>query len=433
MIALHLWQSTLCAVVAALFALALRRASARTRHAIWLIASLKFLVPLAAFVSAGQALGAWLPMAALPAPGAFPWLDRSLALWRLDVTGTPATASSATAAPVLALATVWIAGALWLAGRRLLEWRRLTAIVRHASPLTSGREADALGRAIDRHPRAARVRLVQHESRIEPGVLGIVRPTLVWPAGLSDRLSDAELDAVMTHETCHIERRDNLAALAQVAVETVFWFHPMVWWIGARLVDERERACDEEVLEMGTDNRSYAEGIVKVCGFCLRVPAAFVAGVGGAGLSDRVEAILTCRTASAGAWARALPLALALVTVVIPIAVGAASMGPGAGQKEENVQKPGNGVTYPRLVREVKPNYTRAAMDAKIQGAVWLEAVVLEDGTVGTVRVTKSLDTEHGLDEEAVKAMKQWTFKPGTKDDKPVPVQIEVEMTFRLK
>ena len=108
-------------------------------------------------------------------------------------------------------------------------------------------------------------------------------------------------------------------------------------------------------------------------------------------------------------------------------------MAAGAGQKDEQVQKPGNGVTAPRIVREVKPNYTRDAMDAKIQGAVWLEAVVLEDGTVGTVKVTKSLDTEHGLDEEAVKAMKQWTFKPGTKDGKAVPVQIEVEMTFRLK
>jgi TonB family protein len=84
-------------------------------------------------------------------------------------------------------------------------------------------------------------------------------------------------------------------------------------------------------------------------------------------------------------------------------------------------------------VREVKPKYTKAAMDAKIQGAVWLEAVVLEDGTVGAVRVTKSLDTEHGLDVEAVNAMKQWTFKPGTKDGKAVPVQIDVEMTFRLK
>jgi TonB family protein len=427
MIALHLWQSTLCAAAAAGLALLLRHAPARTRHALWIIASVKFLVPLALFVSAGQAFAIWLPdAAALPAPGMFPWLERSLALWRLDVTDGRATASGPATAPLLALAALWIAGALSLAGRRVVEWRRLWAIVRQASPLTSGREVDALRRAIARHPRAARVRLVQHAAPTEPGVLGIRQPTLVWPAGLSVRLSDAELDAIMAHEICHVERRDNLAALAQVVVETVFWFHPMVWWIGARLVDERERACDEEVLEMGTDNRSYAEGIVKVCGFCLRAPAAFVAGVGGSRLSERVESILTWRGSAATRWTRALPLLLVLGMAAIPMAAG-------AGQTDEQVQKPGNGVTSPVLVREVKPKYTKAAMDAKIQGAVWLEAVVLEDGTVGAVRVTKSLDTEHGLDVEAVNAMKQWTFKPGTKDGKAVPVQIDVEMTFRLK
>jgi TonB family protein len=267
---------------------------------------------------------------------------------------------------------------------------------------------------------------VEHASPTEPGVLGIRRPTLVWPAGLTARLSDAELDAIMMHEICHIERRDNLAALAQVAVETVFWFHPMVWWIGARLVDERERACDEEVLEMGTDKRSYAEGIVKVCGFCLRAPAALVAGVGGSQISDRLKSILTWRRSALSGWTRALPLVLVLGMAAIPTAAGVA-------QKDDSVQKPGNGVTYPVLVREVKPNYTKDAMDAKIQGNVRLEAVVLEDGTVGTVRITKSLDTEHGLDVEAVNAMKQWTFKPGTKDGKAVPVQVEVEMTFTLK
>jgi TonB family protein len=427
MIAAHLWQSTLCAAVAALLALILRRASARTRHAIWLIASLKFLVPVALFVSVGQALAAWLPgAAALRAPGAFPWLDRSMALWRLDVVGARGLGSSTASAPLLALAALWIAGAFWLVTRRIAEWRRLLAMVRQASPLASGREADALSRAVERHPRAAHVTLVQHDSAIEPGVLGIARPTLVWPAGLSDRLSDAELDAIMTHEVCHIERRDNLAALAQVAVETIFWFHPMVWWIGARLVDERERACDEEVLEMGTDNRSYAEGIVKVCGFCLRAPAAFVAGVGGSQLSERLESILTWRQAAISGWTRTLPLVIVLGMAAIPMAAG-------AGQKDAQVQKPGNGVTSPVLVHDVKPKYTKAAMDAKIQGNVRLEAVVLEDGTVGTVRVARSLDVEHGLDEEAVKAMKQWTFRPGTKDGKAVPVQVEVEMTFRLK
>lgn len=431
MLAAHLWQSTLFAAIAALLAWGLRRSSARTRHAIWLVGSVKFLVPLSLFVAAGRITGGWLS-SALPASGAMQWLDRSMAFWRFDVIAAPAARSDGATSAILALTVIWIVGISVLAARRVAEWRRLSAIVRRSSELATGREADALGRAIARHSRGANVALLQHESPTEPGVFGIVHPRLVWPAGLTDRLSDAELDAIMAHEVCHVERRDNLAALLQVIVETVFWFHPMVWWIGARLVDERERACDEEVLEMGTDNRSYAEGIVKVCGFCLRAPAAFVAGVGGARLNDRVEGILTWRMSSTRGWTYLVPVALVLLTAGVPVAAGAVAHGRGPQQKEQ-AEKPGDGVTVPRIIREVKPQYTIEAKRAKIQGSVWLQAVVLKDGSVGDVTVTKSLDTVYGLDDEAVKAMKQWLFSPGTKDEKPVAVQIEVEMTFTLK
>jgi TonB family protein len=84
-------------------------------------------------------------------------------------------------------------------------------------------------------------------------------------------------------------------------------------------------------------------------------------------------------------------------------------------------------------VTEVKPQYTPEAMEARIQGTVRLEAVVLDTGEVGDVEVTESLDTVYGLDDEAVRAIRQWRFEPGTKDGKPVAVRIEVEMSFKLK
>ena len=87
----------------------------------------------------------------------------------------------------------------------------------------------------------------------------------------------------------------------------------------------------------------------------------------------------------------------------------------------------------PKLVHEVKPDYTREAMEAGIQGRVSLQAVVLESGLVGDVDIVDSLDTVYGLDEQAVKAIRQWQFEPGTKDGKPVAVQVEVEFTFKLK
>ena len=92
-----------------------------------------------------------------------------------------------------------------------------------------------------------------------------------------------------------------------------------------------------------------------------------------------------------------------------------------------------DGVTLPVTVRSVKPEYTAAAMQAQIEGRVLLDVVVLTDGKVGEVTVNDSLDMEHGLDTRAVEAARQWLFKPGTKDGKPVAVRVALEMTFTLK
>jgi TonB family protein len=93
---------------------------------------------------------------------------------------------------------------------------------------------------------------------------------------------------------------------------------------------------------------------------------------------------------------------------------------------------PGSGVSDPTVIREVKPNYTSEAMRAKIQGQVWLDAVVEPNGTITQVRVAKSLDRQYGLDAEAIKAAQKWLFKPGYKDGKPVPVIITLILEFRL-
>jgi protein TonB len=99
----------------------------------------------------------------------------------------------------------------------------------------------------------------------------------------------------------------------------------------------------------------------------------------------------------------------------------------------QEIFTPKDGVTLPAPVRSVKPAYTAAAMDARIEGAVELAVVVLDDGKVGEVTVTQSLDKEYGLDTQAVEAARQWLFKPGTKDGKPVAVRVALQMTFTLK
>jgi periplasmic protein TonB len=109
-------------------------------------------------------------------------------------------------------------------------------------------------------------------------------------------------------------------------------------------------------------------------------------------------------------------------------------MGPGyGGGFGGGAYRPGSGITLPTVVREVKPAYTADAMRAKVQGSVWLECIVMPDGTVGEVKVTRSLDPIFGLDQEAIKAAKMWRFRPGMRQGEPVPVIITIELTFTLR
>jgi TonB family protein len=119
---------------------------------------------------------------------------------------------------------------------------------------------------------------------------------------------------------------------------------------------------------------------------------------------------------------------LTLAGVVLLTFIGVARA-----QEPSSVARPGEGVTTPQIEKEVKPVYTESAKKERIQGTVGMDVVVLADGSVGDVNVTQSLDKQHGLDDEAVKAVRQWRFVPGTKDGKAVPVLVEIEMTFTLK
>jgi protein TonB len=95
--------------------------------------------------------------------------------------------------------------------------------------------------------------------------------------------------------------------------------------------------------------------------------------------------------------------------------------------------QPGNGVTRPVLVREVKPAYTSDAMQARLQGSVFLQCVVRPDGSVGDVKLLRSLDSTFGLDLEAIKAARQWRFRPGTRLGEPVPVLVTIQLEFSLR
>jgi TonB family protein len=108
-------------------------------------------------------------------------------------------------------------------------------------------------------------------------------------------------------------------------------------------------------------------------------------------------------------------------------------VGPGSGGGfGGGAYRPGGAVTAPRLLSQVRPRYTVDAMEQRIQGSVTLEVVVTRDGRVGDVRVTRSLDAR-GLDEEAIKAVREWRFAPGRLSGQPVDVLAVVVMDFSIR
>ena len=177
--------------------------------------------------------------------------------------------------------------------------------------------------------------VMSSSSRLEPGVFGIRKPVLLLPEGIENRLTSAQLHMVLAHEMCHVRRPDNLTAAIHMIVEAVFWFYPLVWWIRARLVEERERACDEAVVQSGSDPEAYAEGILSVCKFYVESPFSCVSGISGSDLKKRIIRIMTERVARKLDLRRKLLLGgVGVLTVAVPVAFGLLHAPPGRAQSQ---------------------------------------------------------------------------------------------------
>ena len=306
---------------AGLLTLSLWQNHARTRHWIWLAASLKFLVPFSAII----AIGGWFgePLAPRVASPRIPILAGQIAQpFALPDTSFPVpdspTRRRSNPLPGTIVA-VWFCGFAAIMVKWRLKWRLRRPDCGYVPPLSGGREMEALRRV--QGGGAPPLRLVASAAKLEPGIFGIFRQVLWLPSGIGDYLSDTQLEAILAHELCHARRRDNLLSAIHMVVEAIFWFHPLVWWLGARLEQERECACDEEVLRLVGDPRAYAEGVLTVCEFYLTSPLACAAGVTGADLKKRVESIMANRFVRRLSFGKKALLAGAgLLAIAAPIA-----------------------------------------------------------------------------------------------------------------
>jgi uncharacterized protein (TIGR03435 family) len=190
------------------------------------------------------------------------------------------------------LAAIWAVGFLIVIGVWLAGWRQVAAILRNSHPDSGGRENAILGRIRERMRIKSPVALLVSQSAMEPGVIGIFHSMLLWPNGISESLGEDQVEAIIAHELAHVSRRDNLTAALAMFCTAIFWFHPLAWWMKARAMDMRERACDEAVILFGNRPEVYASSILRACEFSIDSPLASVSGITGSDLKERVRRIM---------------------------------------------------------------------------------------------------------------------------------------------
>jgi TonB family protein len=333
----HLWQATLLAGAVWMASCWLRQA--KTRHMIWLMAFAKFLLPPALLLLLARETGL-----------NFPWPARTEMIAAADagvllliaepVAQGPRSGAGAGHNEVYCVLT-----ALWLIGIALClaRWgwrrRRFAGVALAGEKVESGREAAMLEDMRSRLDVSRRVGLIVSLSFAGPVVWRALRPLIVLPRGLAERLSDAELESVLAHELFHVKRFDNLFGSLQMFVCCLFWFHPLVWLIDRKLIEEREVMCDERVILSGAAPDAYAASLWKVVQFGFGWPVNGVSRAAGSNLKRRIKLMMNARHLSKSS---AASRALAGITFVALIALAAAmalfSRGGAAGAKAQNDQ-----------------------------------------------------------------------------------------------
>ncbi len=326
----HLWQSTLVAAAAWLACRSMLKAnSPAVRFAVWLAVSVKFLVPFALFVEAGHRLYVRPLLTVIQSRQVFDLIrggSTGLATAPFRVTRAPQAFALSPRALLMTLAIVWAMGTAVVLFRWLASWWTIRRAARNAVPC-----GDFHGVPILQSPR-------MRDDRIEPGVFGLWRQTILIPEGMETTLSPAQFNAVLSHEWNHARRHDNLAAALQMLTEAVFWFYPVIWMVGRRLTEERELACDQAVLEhaQADDVEAYAEGILKVCRLYTASPLPCVAGITGANLRARIQLILKGARPRPLTCTRRLALAGALLAAIAGPAVTGFLTAPAASAQQGN-------------------------------------------------------------------------------------------------
>lgn len=381
------WKSTLILGAVCIIAASRRRASAASRHLVWMTGFLA-----AALLPAAMALApewsAPLPIAvqaALSTQGARP--SGQAIQWQQG------------------LSWLWFGGVLVMTMRLLAShWIALRTV-----------------RASTQSDCQNGIPILESSQAVTPFVWGFLRPAVVMPAEAAEWPEAMRRNAV-AHELAHIRRSDCWWQLLANLACCVYWFQPLAWVGVRRSTQEREQACDDAVLNAGAAGSDYAGHLVAVARRSIPAPAAAAAMVRGSGLERRIRTILDSKANRGTVNRREMTAcAAAAILLLIPLA---------SIRGQDEIYKIGDGVSSPKLLHKVEPKYDPDAKAAGVEGTAVLSVVINAKGEPRDIKVQRSLHP--GLDAQAVAAVEQWLFEPGKKEGKPVAVSATIEINFRL-
>lgn len=314
------------------------------------------------------------------------------------------------------LLAAWCVGAFFVAARYAGAFVAARGIVANSTPV----EHESWRAELDALPPHVQLRFAHLDTAV---TCGLFRPVILLPREAAGWEPSHRI-AVVMHELAHIRRRDLWSGAAAALVTSILWFHPFAWILARRLREEQECACDDAVLNQGVAPSFYAELLLESARAGGSAESLFACAMTGRyAFRSRLVHILDparvrrTRRATLKAIGAGAVLTVASLSLVRPVFA-------------DDVYPIGGDVKPPRLIHKVEPEYTQAAKDAKIEGAVHVEAVVGTNGRIRDARIIQSLDA--GLDNCALDALNQWLFEPGTRKGEPVAVRAKIEIHFRL-
>lgn len=263
-----------------------------------------------------------------------------------------------------------------------------------------------------------------------PISFGIQQQVILLPEAW--RLMSSEVQAaVLCHESRHIARHDWAVHLVEEAIRSVLWFQPAVWYIVGQIRMVREQVVDLEAIQQTRSQDTYIQALLAAVdgGSIFGLPAPCF--VRKHQLVKRIRTIkkeyrMSKRRIVVSFAGIALVLFVAGSVAVTSFPLQGAQSG-----SSGKIYKVGNGVTPPKVLDKVEPEYSAEAKDAHIEGTVLLKVEIAPEGTAQNIEVVQGVGS--GLNEKAVEAVKQWKFVPGMKDGEPVTVQAMIEVNFKLK